>query len=302
MTTMQKIIGYALWLLGCLGTFGAFAQGSRVPLDDLAYALEDTTNRREVRAAMQQFHANTQVGLAIATVFENGVYAAGGRQNATEWLHQQTHSITIFITLGERSKAFRQCDIRVSEAVEALLPLEDRQQIQTGLLEFYFRSSPIPTNAYTSGLLAGIAAMEKRILENKAAEKEKLPDDVVIITHVDEEFAAGIDDDKLKIEYAIKKEYVGKVKAAKLEVYKDLAKEPCFVTSLDTEEANTYLWDGKLSEKDGDYITYKDSPFTVKITVSEDEEFERAGSDEEETSVHPYVDEFRIYKSMTRHI
>ena len=302
MTTMHKIMRCSLWLMGWLGTFGAYAQGNSTLLDDLAYALEDTTNRREVLAAMEQFHAKTEVGLAVAAVFENGLYAPGARQHVTEWLPQQTHGITIFITLAERTKAFRQCELHVSPSVEAWLPPEDRKQIQTGLLEFYFRSSPIPTNAYTSGLRAGIAAMEKKILESKANEKEKLPDDVVTITHVDEDFAAGIDNDKLKIEYAIKKEYVGTLKAAKLEVYKDLAKEPCFITSLDTKEENTYLWDGKLSEKDGDYITYKDSPFAVKITVSEDEEFEKVGMAEEKASVEEFADEWRSYPEIAKRV
>ena len=144
--------------------------------------------------------------------------------------------------------------------------------------------------------------MEKRILDGKASEKEKLPDDVITITHVDEEFAAGIDDDKLMIEYAIQEEYVSTLQAAKLEVYKDLAKEPCFTTSLDIKEANTYFWDGKLSEEDDDYITYKDSPFTVKITVSEDKEFEKVGVVEKKASVHPYADEFRVHSSVARHI
>ena len=151
-------------------------------------------------------------------------------------------------------------------------------------------------------MLAGIEAIEKRILEGKANEQEKLPDDVVTITHVDKEFAAGIDDDKLKIEYAIKKDYVGTLKAAKLEVYKDLAKEPCFVASLDIKEANTYLWDGKLSEEDGDYITYKDSPFTVKITVSEDEEFEKVGIVKKDASVEEFADEWRSYPEIAKRV
>ena len=297
---MQKITRYSLWLVSLLGTFGTYAQSTGILLDDLAYALEDTTNRREVFSAMQAFHTHTQVGLAVATVYENGSYAASSQGDITQWLGQQTHGITLFITVSEQTKAFQACQMRVSEAVEVLLPLEDREQIQKGLLEFYFRNSPIPSNAYTSGLLAGIAAMEKKILENRANEKEKLPDDVVRITHVDKEFSAGIDNDKLKIEYAIQKEYVGKLKAAKLEVYKNVAKEPCFVKALSIEEAGTYLWDGKLSEKEGDYIAYKDSPFTIKITVSEDEEFEKVGADEEEGWVDKEADEFRLYADFAK--
>ena len=296
---MKRIVMYGIfWLV----SLGAQAQEADWVLNDLAYALESPANRQEVVLALQQFQESTQVGLLVSAEFEQGVYATDARQVAAIWLQGQTHGITVLITLTKDTKAFQKCEMQVSDAVEALLPAEDRQQIRTGLMEFYFRSSPIPTDAYTQGLLAGIEAIEKKILESRENEKEKLPDDVVTITHMDKEFAAGIDDDKLEIEYAIKEEFVGTLKAAKLEVYKDLAKEPCFVTTLDIEETNTYLWDGKLSEEDGDYITYKDSPFTVKITVSEDEKFEKVGFDTEETSVHAYIDEFRMYKNTARHI
>ena len=278
----------------------AQAQTDSRMLSDLAYALESPANREEVLAAMQQFQHNTQVALLVHAEFEQDVYGSYNQPQLTTWLQEQTHGITVLITLAEGTKAFRQCQLQVSEAVEALLPLEDRALIRTGLMEFYFRSSPIPTDAYTQGLLAGIEAMEKKILENRANEKEELPDEVVRITHVDEAFAAGIDNDKLKIEYAIQKEYVSKLKAAKLEVYKNMAKEPCFVTALNTEEAGTYLWDGKLSEKEGDYIAYKDSPFTIKITVSEDEEFEKVGADEEEGWVDKEADEFRLYADFAK--
>lgn len=300
---MQKIIRYSLWLISLLGTFGTYAQSTSTLLDDLAYALEDTTNRREVFTAMQAFHTHTQVGLAVATVYENGTYAASSQGDITQWLGQQTHGITIFITVSERTKAFQACQMRVSEAVEILLPLEDREQIQKGLLEFYFRNSPIPSNAYTSGLLAGIAAMQKKILENKANVKEKLPDEVVRITHVDEEFSAGIDNDKLKIEYAIQKEYVGKLKAAKLEVYRYNG-TLVYVKVIDIEESGEFEWDGKINHrvKDETFIRYDDSPFTVKITASSDEDFTDTFSAEKQSNVHPLVDEFLDNYDITKHI
>ncbi len=296
---MKRIVMYGIfWLV----SLGAQAQEAGWVLNDLAYALESPANRQEVVLALQQFQKNTQVALLVSAEFEQGVYATDARNEAAVWLQKQTHGITVFITLAKDTKAFQKCEMQVSDAVKALLPAEDRQQIRTGLMEFYFRSSPIPTDAYTQGLLAGIEAMKKRILERKANEQEKLPDDVVAITHVDKEFAAGIDDDKLKIEYAIKEDYVGTLKAAKLEVYKDLAKEPCFVASLDIKEANTYLWDGKLSEEEGDYITYKDSPFTVKITVSEDEDFEKVGVVEEASFVEKFADEWRSYPEIAESV
>ncbi len=296
--TKQSMIIFSLWLVA----LGAQAQETGWVLNDVAYALENPTNREEVALAMQQFQQNTQVALSVSAEFEQGTYATDARQQTAVWLQAQTHGITVFITLAKDTKAFRECKIEVSEAVASLLPAEDQEQIRVGLMEFYFRSSPIPTDAYTRGLLAGIKAMAKGILEGRADEKDKLPSDVVTITHLDQEFAAGIDDDKLKIEYVIKEEYVGTLQAAKLEVYKDLAKEPCFTTALDIKEANTFLWDGKLSEKKDDYITYKDSPFTVKITVSEDEKFEKMGVDERKASVEEFADEWRSYPEMAKFV
>ena len=277
---MQKIIRYSLWLTSLLGTFGTYAQSTGILLDDLAYALEDTTNRREVFTAMQAFHTHTQVGLAVATVYENGTYAASSQGDITQWLGQQTHGITLFITVSERTKAFQACQMRVSEAVEFLLPLEDREQIQKGLLEFYFRNSPIPSNAYTSGLLAGIAAMEKKILENKEkgvdTEPEELPS-LVKITDIDEEFSAGIKDyagNKLNVSYAMKKHKTYDLKTAKFEVYDvegnlvyDSEKEE---KRVPIKEEGQFTWDGKMNigAHSGKFIQYENSPFMVKLIAS----------------------------------
>ncbi len=60
------------------------------------------------------------------------------------------------------------------------LPTKDQQQIQADLMEYYF-DDPIPNDAYTQGLLAGIEAMKKVILNNKNR-SEPLP----LIDHVQE--------------------------------------------------------------------------------------------------------------------
>ncbi len=296
-TSIRRSIAFCIWWISWLAAGYVYGQSAGWVMDDLAYALANPTNREQVMTAIQQFQTNTQVSMSVTSAFEQDVYHINSEQQRDQWLRQQAPGIAILLTLDKGTKAFRTCEIQVSPAVEVLLPVADCKQIRTGLMEFYFRNSPVPTDAYTEGLLAGIAAMEKKILENKEQEKNKLPDDVVAITYIDKEFAAGIDDDKLKIKYMVKKEYAGKLQAAKLEVYKAWAKKPCFVTTLETNEENEYQWDGKLSEKLDDYITYKDSPFTIKITVSEDEEFEKVGVAEEEAWVDKEADEFRLYKN-----
>ncbi len=45
-------------------------------------------------------------------------------------------------------------------------------------MEYYFHSTPVPSDAYTAGLVAGIEAMEKRILEYR--KEDKLPEDIII--------------------------------------------------------------------------------------------------------------------------
>ena len=308
MTAMHRIMRYSVWLIAWLGAFGAYAQGDRILLDDLAYALEDTTNRREVLAAMQQFHTNTQVGLAIAAVFENSLYAAGARQHLTQWLPQQAHGITFLITLAERAKAFRECELQVSPAVEALLPLEERQQIQTGLLEFYFRSSPIPTDAYTSGLLAGIAAMEKKILENRAkevdTEKKELPT-LVKITDIDEEFSAGIKDysgNMLNVSYAMKKHELYDLKVAKFKVY-NIRDSLVYDSEKDgnrvpIKEEGQFSWDGKMNVgvNDSKYIRYSDSPFKVKLMASTNALYEEVFEADTTASVDEDADKWNDFK------
>ncbi len=205
-TSMRRsIVFYICWISWLAGGH-AYGQAAGWVMDDLAYALANPTNREQVMTAIRQFQTHTQVALSVTSAFAQDVYHIHNDQQRNEWLMQQELGITIFLTLDKSTKAFQKCQMQVSPAMEALLPTDDRRQKQSSLMEFYFRNSPVPTDAYTEGLLAGIAAMEKKILENREKEKSKFPDDVVAISHIDDEFAAGIDDDKLKIEYSIKKD------------------------------------------------------------------------------------------------
>lgn len=144
----------------------SFGQTEVWMMSDLAYVIESPANREEIITAMQQLHSNTQVALSLTTLFEQDVYMASSQAVAAQWLAKQTYGISIFLTVTNRTKAFRQCKIQLTPATETLLSAEEIQQIRTSIMEYYFRSSPIPTNAYTSGLLGGIKAMERKILEN----------------------------------------------------------------------------------------------------------------------------------------
>ena len=305
---VYKIIVLGLWLISLLGTWETRAQNSSTPLDDLAYALENTSNRQEVVEAMQRFHTNTEVALAIATVFENGVYAANSQQNTSRWLQEQPHGIAISITLAEETKAFRRCEMQVSSAVEAWLPEADRQLIQTGLMEFYFRSTPIPTDAYTTGLLAGLEAMEKKILENKEKEVDTTPDelpDLVRITDIDEEFSAGIadySDNTLHVSYTMEKHETYDLKVAKFEIYD--SQENLVYNSekegnrVPIQEEGQLSWDGKMNvgAHEGKYIRYENSPFTVKLMASTNALYEDVFMADTTASVDEDADKWRDFK------
>ena len=140
-------------------------QDRPVVLDDLAFVIEQPFNREEVWSAMQQFHADTQVGVAITTVYQDDPYAILTRQSQADWL-KRALGISLFITLDE-DKAYQQCVMQVTPAVELLLPSEDREQIQKELMEHYFFSDLTPDDACAQGLLVGIAAMKERILRDQ---------------------------------------------------------------------------------------------------------------------------------------
>ncbi len=99
-------------------------------------------------------------------------YSSLSQQQTQAWLHQQALGLSVVLTTDNRTKAFQKCEITVSPAVEALLPAADRQQIQADLMEYYFRSSMVPTDAYTEGLTAGLRAMWKKIAERRERGKK----------------------------------------------------------------------------------------------------------------------------------
>lgn len=164
---MGKPLRYGL-LVGCLlVTLRLSAQDEAVPLDDLAFVIEQTFNRNEVRAAMQDFHASTGVALSVTTLFEGGVYTAPAQAVNDLWLQNHTYSLSILLTLAPRSKAFRTCQMRVGTATHEWLPIQDRQQIRQDIMEHYFRSTLSPDDACTQGLLMGFRALKERILANQ---------------------------------------------------------------------------------------------------------------------------------------
>ncbi len=115
---------------------------------DLAYVLDDPASREQVVASMQQLQANTQVVISVTTVLVQDPYTTLSQNQVDTWLAQQPLGISIFLTADNRTKAFQRCEIQVSPAVEVLLSAQDLQQIQTDVMEYYFHSTPVPTDAY----------------------------------------------------------------------------------------------------------------------------------------------------------
>ena len=162
---MKNLYCTLILLIGII--WSALGQPTTQVMDDLAFVIESPANREEIITKMEQFHKNTQVSITITTFFEQDVYTANSLKAVAQWLDQQEYGISIIITVADGNKAFLQCEIQLTDATKALLSPEELQQIQTSLMEYYFRSTPIPTNAYTSGLLAGLDAMENKILTSK---------------------------------------------------------------------------------------------------------------------------------------
>ncbi|ELR71732.1 hypothetical protein C900_02317 [Fulvivirga imtechensis AK7] len=126
-------------------------------------------------------------------------------------------------------------------------------------------------------------------------EEEERPELVTIVPITDEEFTAGIDDDKLEISYSIKTTDKYPLKYAKLEIYKNDG-TLAYINDQDIKIAENaaFHWDGKMNQGDnnGEYIRYDESPFEVKILSSESKNFTMPFSASALSKVHPYADEW----------
>ena len=292
---------WKLMLIGMMGSLmihSAGAQNVASPLDDVAFVIEDTKDEETVQQAIDDFYQATEVNLKVTTLYQEDDMDATIQQRHEQWLQTYPKGISIQLTLKKDTKEYQATTMLVTPLVEALLTEEERSLIIEGTMIPIFRNSPAPNDAYTRGLLVGINALQKLLLEKQADMVPTLPEDIVRIAHIDEEFAAGIDNETLRIDYQIKNDDIDKLKAAKLEVFKRLAKEPCFTTPLEIVENGSFLWDGRLSDQEDDYITYKDSPFTVRITVGEDENFERVAFAEGKATVEEFADEWHNFSAM----
>ncbi|UII27632.1 fibronectin type III domain-containing protein [Fulvivirga maritima] len=127
--------------------------------------------------------------------------------------------------------------------------------------------------------------------------EEERPELVTIDPITDDQFAAGIDNDKLEITYSIKPTEKYPLQYVKLEVYKNdgvLA----YVRSegLGIGEGKKFEWDGQVNQNipDGEeiYIRSDESPFIIKIIASTSQDFEDSFQTETQGSVHPDVDAF----------
>lgn len=152
-------------------------------MNDLVFTIEQSFNRDQVLTAMQQFHTDTEVGLAITIIYEGDVYATSAQHTKDEWLKREL-GVSLFITLNE-DKVYQQCVMQVTPAVELLLPAEDRHRIRQKFMEYYFLGDFTPDDACTQGVLVGIKAMKEKILKNKQREKRGLLDPTVAVIQTD---------------------------------------------------------------------------------------------------------------------
>lgn len=158
----RQLIGYLGLMAYWLSLSLAQAQDNPVVMDDLVFVVEQSFNRNQLLTAMDQFHTNTGVGLAITTVYQDDVYTTFAQQTQDRWL-QRALGLSLFITLN-KDKTYQQCVMQVTPAVELLLPTEERQRIQRDFMEYYFLGDFTTDDAFTQGMLAGIAEMGKQVL------------------------------------------------------------------------------------------------------------------------------------------
>ncbi len=127
-------------------------------------------------------------------------------------------------------------------------------------------------------------------------EEEERPELVTIEPITDDQFAAGIDNDKLEITYSIKTTEKYPLQYAKLEIHKNDG-TLAYIKSegLEIGEGKTFEWDGKMNQgADNDkYIRYDDGEFTIKVIASINEDFSDSFEAETQAVVFRKTDEFR---------
>ncbi len=73
LTARQSIAAYG-WIMSCLLSIQTFAQQPAVVMNDLAFVIERDFSRKQILTAMDQFHASTQAGVSVTSVFEELEY------------------------------------------------------------------------------------------------------------------------------------------------------------------------------------------------------------------------------------
>ncbi|MGM0582080.1 MAG: M15 family metallopeptidase, partial [Bacteroidota bacterium] len=124
---------------------------------------------------------------------------------------------------------------------------------------------------------------------------EEMPELVTIEPTTDNQFAAGIDDDKLKINYSIKTTEKYPLQYAKLEIYKnDGTLVYLNSDSIEIGENLIFEWDGKMNQgNDVDkYIRFDESPFNIKVIASRHEDFSDHFEATSAALVHEFADEW----------
>ena len=133
LTARQSIAAYG-WIMSCLLSIQTFAQQPAVVMNDLAFVIEQDFSRKQVLAAMDQFHTSTQAGLSVTAVFENDLYARPAQTAIAHWIENQEHGVSILLIAKPEIKSFFRCEVQVSPVMPEWLPTKDRQQIQADLI------------------------------------------------------------------------------------------------------------------------------------------------------------------------
>ena len=152
------------WLLSGASLY---AQDDHTHMNDLAYVIEDTTDRRQVFTVTEQFYVSTGAAISFLSLYEDSFYARYAEPNEVQWLRQQEYGISISVKVDPRNKAFLRCDIRTSPALTEWLPTHERQRIQRDIMEYYFSDQPSPSYAFSRGLIEGVKAIQAVIIKNK---------------------------------------------------------------------------------------------------------------------------------------
>lgn len=164
-------ISCCLWIVFLVFPLSICAQRTPTPLDDLAYVIEVESEEDRVQQALYNFQQETGIPFIVAIVYEDHPYAVSVQEHHHHWLQRQEHGVSLIVTVAQETKTYRKSDLQVSSALANELTLSERQQIMQEVVEPIFKGHPVPHEACTRGLLAGIKAIQSALQQNDYSTK-----------------------------------------------------------------------------------------------------------------------------------